>query len=190
MERSTRMEPDIRRKEILSVASALFLEYGLEGVSMGQIAEAAEVSRPTVYHYFSSPATIWEALFEEEFAQFWDQCQPLVTAPKPPGGIIRAVLGLITAHPTLLALLHSGGSHAFQLRRRQIVAERLLPLLVQYGPQTRFGADDSTILLTLLEGTAWWCAVAAPPDPEAFLDHVVDWIHAAWSSSSPPGETP
>lgn len=190
MERSTRMEPDSRRKEILSVAGALFLEYGLEGVSMGQIAEAAEVSRPTVYHYFSSSAAIWEALFEEEFAQFWDQCQPLVTAPKPPGGIIRAVLGLITAHPTLLALLHSGGSHAFQLRRRQIVAERLLPLLVQYGPQTRFGADDSTILLTLLEGTAWWCAVAAPPDPEAFLDHVVNWIHAAWPSSSPSGETP
>ena len=190
MERSPRMEPDTRRKEILSVAGALFLEYGLEGVSMGQIAEAVEVSRPTIYHYFPSPSAIWEALFEEEFNQFWAQCQPLVTAPKPPGGIIRAVLGLITAHPTLLALLHSGGSRVFQLRRRQIVAERLVPLLVQYGPPTHFGPDDATILLTLLEGTAWWCAVATPPDPEPFLDHVVDWIHAAWPSGSPPRDTP
>ena len=182
--RIARMTPDHRRMEILSAARVLFLEYGLESVSMGQIAEAAEVSRPTVYRYFSSPMAIWEALFEDELTQFWEQCQPLVAGPKPTGGILRAVLGLITAQPTFLALLHSGGSRAFQLRRRQIVAERLVPLLAQYSPPSRVGPDDSTILLTVLEGTAWWCVVAAPPDPEAFLDHVVAWIHAAWPAES------
>lgn len=185
MVRSPRMEPDHRRMAILSAARTLFLEHGFESVSMGQIADAAAVTRPTVYRYFPSPMAIWEALFEVELAQFWDKCQPLVAGPKPPGGILRAVLGFIIAHPTLLALLHSGGSRAFQLRRRQILAERLVPLLVQYGPTTRFGPDDPTILLTVLEGTAWWCVVAALPDPDPFLDNVVAWIHAAWPSMSP-----
>ena len=185
MSRTARMAPDHRRLAILAVARALFSEYGLESVSMGQIAEAAEVSRPTVYRYFASPLMIWEALFAEELEAFWHTCQPLLEGPIPPEGVLRNVLQLIIAHPTLLALLHSGGSRTFQLRRRQIIAERLLPLLNHYIPPNRLGPYDATILLTILEGTAWWCALAEPPNPEVFVTNVVDWIHAVWPATSP-----
>jgi AcrR family transcriptional regulator len=50
----TRLDPDLRREHILEVAGAVFAERPYAGVSLGDVAEAAGVSRSLVSHYFAN----------------------------------------------------------------------------------------------------------------------------------------
>ena len=42
-----------RKEEILDVAAGLFAEHGFDGVSLTEIAAAVDLSKATLYHYFS-----------------------------------------------------------------------------------------------------------------------------------------
>lgn len=44
---------------IMQVAAKQFLEFGFEGVSMGQVAEACNVTKAVVYYYFSSKTDLF-----------------------------------------------------------------------------------------------------------------------------------
>jgi AcrR family transcriptional regulator len=50
----TRLDPDLRREHILEVAGAVFAERPYAEVSLGDVAEAAGVSRSLVSHYFAN----------------------------------------------------------------------------------------------------------------------------------------
>ncbi len=54
-----------RRDEILFHAKALFAEQGIDATTMAEIAEAAEVSPPTVFNYFGNKDGILIALITE-----------------------------------------------------------------------------------------------------------------------------
>ena len=58
--------PDIRQSageiSILDAAVQLFSEYGYDGVSMRQIAEAAGVSKANIYHHFASKEALYLAI--------------------------------------------------------------------------------------------------------------------------------
>ncbi len=54
-----------RRDEILFHAKALFAERGIDATTMAEIAEAAEVSPPTVFNYFGNKDGILIALITE-----------------------------------------------------------------------------------------------------------------------------
>jgi len=47
-----------RRKQILSVALGLFFEKGYKNTTMADIAEAANISKGLIYHYFKNKAEI------------------------------------------------------------------------------------------------------------------------------------
>ncbi|MBI4926609.1 MAG: TetR/AcrR family transcriptional regulator [Anaerolineae bacterium] len=52
---------DVQRKRILSVAEMLFIQNGIDNVSMGEIATLAKITRVTLYEYFSNKEEIaWE----------------------------------------------------------------------------------------------------------------------------------
>ncbi|MFF1376417.1 TetR/AcrR family transcriptional regulator [Streptomyces sp. NPDC058308] len=71
-----------RRYEAISeTAIALFLEKGFEKVSVAEVAEAAEVSKPTLFRYFASK----EDLVLHRFADHEDEAARVVTA-RPAGG--------------------------------------------------------------------------------------------------------
>ena len=50
-----------RRIKLIRSAAELFLTYGREGVSMQSIAEAADISRASLYTYFGSKDEIFDA---------------------------------------------------------------------------------------------------------------------------------
>src|SRR5215208_6287592 len=52
--RWTRLGPEARREQILETAQGLFEERGYDGVSMSDVATAAQVTRGLVHHYFGS----------------------------------------------------------------------------------------------------------------------------------------
>ena len=60
--------PDEKRQRIVSAALAVFFKYGYQRVSMNEIAEAAGISRPGLYLYFSSK----EEVFRAAILQFAD----------------------------------------------------------------------------------------------------------------------
>ena len=51
-----------KRRQILDGARKVFLAHGFDGASMGEIAKAAGVSKGTLYVYFDSKETLFEAL--------------------------------------------------------------------------------------------------------------------------------
>lgn len=52
-------EPVDRRSEILAIAASLFTKRGFDGVSVREIADAAGISGPSLYHHFDSKNEIY-----------------------------------------------------------------------------------------------------------------------------------
>jgi AcrR family transcriptional regulator len=57
--RWTRLGPEARRDQILAAARRLFEQGGYDAVSMSDVAEAAEVTRGLVHHYFGSKRELY-----------------------------------------------------------------------------------------------------------------------------------
>jgi TetR/AcrR family transcriptional repressor of mexJK operon len=55
---------DTKRDQILKVASQLFMENGFNAVTMEAIAEAAPVSKPTLYNHFENKQALFFAVME------------------------------------------------------------------------------------------------------------------------------
>ena len=61
---------DDQRERILEAARSLFGSRGFDAVTMGEVAEAAGVSRATVFNHFGSKVALVEAITENVFA-YW-----------------------------------------------------------------------------------------------------------------------
>lgn len=59
-------EDSAKRRQILDGARKLFMDLGFDGASMGKIAEAAGVSKGTLYVYFTDKCGLFEAIVEQE----------------------------------------------------------------------------------------------------------------------------
>jgi AcrR family transcriptional regulator len=59
-------EDSAKRRQILAGASAVFMNLGFDGASMGEIARAAGVSKGTLYVYFTDKSGLFEAIVEQE----------------------------------------------------------------------------------------------------------------------------
>lgn len=62
-------EDSAKRRQILEGASAVFMNLGFDGASMGEIARAAGVSKGTLYVYFADKSRLFEAIVEQEALQ-------------------------------------------------------------------------------------------------------------------------
>lgn len=56
---------DTKRDQILKVATQLFMEHGFNAVTMEAIAEAAPVSKPTLYNHFENKPALFFAVMQE-----------------------------------------------------------------------------------------------------------------------------
>src|SRR5580692_3021900 len=61
----TRLQVDERRRQLLDAGAALFAQHAYEEISMRQIAAAAGVSKPLLYHYFPSKNELFMAAVTE-----------------------------------------------------------------------------------------------------------------------------
>lgn len=70
-----RKKKEKSRRKIMHAAKGLFEREGIENVSFGDIAEAAEVCRTTVFNHFAGTDALLAAIFEEEIADIEDYCR-------------------------------------------------------------------------------------------------------------------
>ena len=59
-------EDSSKRRQILDGARKVFMDFGFDGASMGEIARSAGVSKGTLYVYFADKNQLFEAIVEEE----------------------------------------------------------------------------------------------------------------------------
>jgi AcrR family transcriptional regulator len=71
-------EKNERRRAILSCARELILSQGVDRVSMDDIARKAELSKATLYLYFSGKEIIFNEICEESARVFLDHFKPLL----------------------------------------------------------------------------------------------------------------
>lgn len=71
-----RLRVDERRAEILEAGTALFAEHSYEEISMREIAQAAGISKPLLYHYFPSKIDLFKAAVAEKAAELQRVIEP------------------------------------------------------------------------------------------------------------------
>jgi len=72
----TRLQVDERRRQVVEAGSRLFAEHAFEEISMRQIAEAAGISKPLLYHYFPSKIELFKAAVAERAAELQRLIEP------------------------------------------------------------------------------------------------------------------
>jgi AcrR family transcriptional regulator len=72
----SRLQVDERRRQLLEAGAALFAQHAYEDISMRQIAAAAGVSKPLLYHYFPSKPDLFKAAFAEAAAELASVIEP------------------------------------------------------------------------------------------------------------------
>ncbi len=73
----TRLQADERRRQLLQAGTTLFTDHAYEDITIVQIAKAAGVSKPLLYHYFPSKID----LFKAAVAEHADELRHLLEAP-------------------------------------------------------------------------------------------------------------
>lgn len=89
----TRLQVDERRRQLLDAGAELFAQYSFEEISMRQIAQAAGVSKPLLYHYFPSKTELFKAAVAEKAAQL-----QVLIEPSHEGSPVEQLAGSLDAY--------------------------------------------------------------------------------------------
>jgi AcrR family transcriptional regulator len=94
------MPVDERRRQLLEAGARLFTEHSFEELSMREIAHAAGVSKPLLYHYFPSKIDLFKAAVGEKADDLRAAIEPdgEGTPLEQLAGSIDAYLGWIEAN--------------------------------------------------------------------------------------------
>jgi AcrR family transcriptional regulator len=72
----TRLQVDERRQQLIDAGSALFAANAYEEISMREVAQAAGVSKPLLYHYFPSKIELFKAAVAEKASELTQLVEP------------------------------------------------------------------------------------------------------------------
>jgi len=158
------MRAEERRRQLLAAAREVFLDYGLEGARINQIAEHAGVNQALLYRFFDSKEAMFEAAVIEPLEATLNQ---LLTDMK--GNIdadqaraivcqyFRAMLGIFDEAFELLTIVlfsDRAGGHEFYQTRMQPFVDALASQIVDAGdlwPQLY----DARITVPMSLGMSW-----------------------------------
>ncbi|MFE4799858.1 TetR/AcrR family transcriptional regulator [Streptomyces sp. NPDC056708] len=186
------------RHRLLTAATELFAERGFDKVSVAEIAEAAEVSKMTVFNYFAGKEDLVLAPMEEHIgdvarvvrdrapgesaaAAVRRQFLAAIEARDPSVGLNDApvVLGLrrlIQETPALLIRAHAFSMRSFDLLAEVLVEEGEEPSLARIAAAQLIATRNALISanqMRLLEGEP---ADAVAPDAVALAERGFDLL--------------
>jgi TetR/AcrR family transcriptional regulator, fatty acid biosynthesis regulator len=115
LRKRTRLEPEVRRGQILDAASRLVVEEGLAALTMERLGRDVGISKALVYNYYASRETLLEALLQREQDDLRDRGMAAALRAESFEDLIRqttrlyleqvrdrgALIATITADPTL-----------------------------------------------------------------------------------------
>ena len=160
-----------QREAILDAARGLFAERGVEQVTMTEVAEAARVSRATVFNYFVSKYALVEAITDEVLGYFRTMLeQALADQTTPTPTLVRSAFaqmgagiesydgffrGIFREIMKISVGLDEGGIAARTNEASRTLLERLMERGVERGELRGVtpAADLARAFLSLTNGT-------------------------------------
>ncbi|MEZ5144644.1 MAG: TetR/AcrR family transcriptional regulator [Acidimicrobiales bacterium] len=164
-----RVPRELRRRQVLAVAEALFVERGYHQASMDELARRVGVSKPVVYDLVGSKEQLFHALMQDAADELGATVRAAVLAEQDPDRRLeagaRAFFGFVAGRRRAWGALMSGDEGPVttavgEIRRRQI--ELIAELLVATEPAgphapARFVDAVAHALSGAFEGlAAWW----------------------------------
>ena len=168
-------EPGLRERKkqqtrqlILDAATRLFVERGFDGVTVTEIARAAELSEMTVYNYFPSKEDLVFGrmeFFEEQLVAAVQQRPPDESAVAAFGRMVLAGVDQLAARTEMIAnaAILIRASFALQAREREITARYTARLAGVLTAETGSADDDIE---------AWTAASALMAVHRGLIEHV------------------
>jgi AcrR family transcriptional regulator len=147
-------EPGLRERKkertqqlILDTAARLFDQRGFDGVTVAEIARAAELSEMTVFNYFPTKEDLVFGrmeFFEERLVAAVEQRDPGESAVTSFGRVLLAGIDQPVARADMIAKAATliRASPALQTREREVVARYTARLAHLFTAETGAGADD------------------------------------------------
>lgn len=139
-----------KKNDILKAALALFMEYGIQKVSIAEIANKAHVSQVTIYNYFESKDNLVRFVFKFYVDQVWDEQKQFLNSDLPFNEKIKKIIfekSMATKQMSerffqdFMKDYASGQSYV-----EEIYKNEALPLLIQFFDEGRKqGYIDSSI---------------------------------------------
>ncbi|MBP1917471.1 AcrR family transcriptional regulator [Lederbergia galactosidilyticus] len=83
---------ELKKRDILEAALALFMEYGIQKVSITEIAKKANVSQVTIYNYFESKDNLVRLVFKFYVDEIWDEQKRLLVNDLPFNEKIKKII--------------------------------------------------------------------------------------------------
>lgn len=180
----TRLDPEVRRRQIVEAAASTFRGRDPGEVTFEEIAEAAGVSRALVYNYFGDRSGVIAAVYLHTFGDLNDELNATIVATLPPEervrAIVRGYLRFAVEHPEAWRLLQvaTGASHGPVAAARRTHMESLAE---QWGgsPLARIVAFG---VVGLLESATLDWLQSSDADIDALADVLHDLLWTGLSS--------
>jgi AcrR family transcriptional regulator len=145
--------PEDRENELLEAAISTFAARGYRNTRLEEVAEAAGVTKGTIYHYFDTKEDLLLRAVQHYQTQWRDRMEAFVredhASPVERIGLfIRTLFGGDRSSRKMLALLMQGATrdvpavHRAWLSSGPVEAWRLLTQVVQEGQETGDFRDD------------------------------------------------
>lgn len=195
-------EPEIRREELLQVASALFREKGVAATGIGDITDRAEVARGTFYLYFTSKdalvCELWKR-YVQGFMALADQIHGAGDHSPDGHEIILELMARLTRHAVDHAHLHrlvygSADAAAIALCRQsdEAILGRLTDVIRAHFHSVNRRGENIDLLASLvfqgLDGTLHRMIMRETPlDTETFVSEIKRFTVNVLQLSSDPG---
>jgi AcrR family transcriptional regulator len=190
------MARDARRVQVLRVARDLFARDGFHHVSMDDIADRAEVSKPVLYRHFPSKLDLYLAVVEESGAELLRAVDvalaPVEEGPVHPGdgrpvvhALVRAYFEFVEAAGESFSLLFESDVVRDASVRARVVqasdeaARRIARVLAEF---TGLPSDQTALLAATLVGMAQTGATSRFRAAEGLgVDEAIDLVaRLAW----------
>lgn len=193
-----RKRSEAKRVSILAAARAVFLAEGFAGASMNAVAEAAKVSKATLYSHFADKEALFAAMVQERYAAFADALPAYDGAQDPADALaafaramvanirtpehvalIRLILGEQARFPVLSDIYFRKGKASAYAR-----TEGYIRALARGGD---FHIPDTTLAAGLFlggvkEALYWPVMFGGEPlgEDDAVIDDIVSTMIKAW----------
>lgn len=187
------MSRDARRAQVLTVAQELFAHEGFHHVSMDDIADRAEVSKPVLYRHFPSKLDLYLAVVDHRAEALVEAVDGALDAPpgeeRPRGrevvrAVVRAYVEFVEhAGESFSLLFESDVTHDGDVRRRVEQASDDAARAVCRGLQELAGlpTEHAELLSTALVGMARVAAATRYRTGTVSVDDAVELLTAlAW----------
>jgi AcrR family transcriptional regulator len=174
-------------QEILTAAEAVFIQQGLAGASMSQIAERAGVAVGTLYNRFKDREALLQALIAQRRAELLAELESASRQLAPFGlrerltGVVHSLLLQTEQHrPFLRLVLASEFAHGpGKEQMLRVLRERLEAVLGPSRAELREDPEGSfpVLLLALVRGTLERDRYGLPVlDPAAAAQQIVEFF--------------